>query len=123
MVLRAALEDVVASRAIRRNPAARVGMPRQVAKPDLQSEAQTWTEDEVRRFVAAIRRSPLGGTDPPLCVLYGLRRSELLGLRWSCVDLQATRDPHPARPCGGPRSPGMVRRQECPVACWTIRYR
>ena len=87
MVLRAALEDAVASGAIRRNPAARVGMPRQVAKPDLQREAQTWTEDEVRRFVAAIDdhrwAAPIR-----LCVLYGLRRSELLGLRWSCVDLK-----------------------------------
>jgi integrase len=87
MVLRAALEDAVASGAIRRNPAARVGMPRHVAKPDLQREAHTWTEDEVRRFVAAIDdhrwAAPIR-----LCVLYGLRRSELLGLRWSCVDLK-----------------------------------
>jgi integrase len=87
MVLRAALEDAVASGGIRRNPAARVGMPRHVTKPDLQREAATWTEDEVRRFVAAIDdhrwAAPIR-----LCVLYGLRRSELLGLSWSSVDLK-----------------------------------
>ena len=115
MVLRAALEDAVASGDIRRNPAARVGMPRHVVKPDLQREAQTWTEDEVRRFVASIDdhrwAAPIR-----LCVLYGLRRSELLGLRWSCVDLKRALDPHRARPRRGPRPPGMVRRQERPVA-------
>ena len=87
MVLRAALEDAVAAGDIRRNPAARVGMPRHVAKPDLQREAEAWTEDEVRRFVAS-NSDHRWAAPIRLCVLYGLRRSELLGLRWSCVDLK-----------------------------------
>ena len=41
----------------------------------------------MRRFVASIDdhrwAAPIR-----VCVLYGLRRSELLGLRWSCVDLK-----------------------------------
>ena len=87
MVLRAALEDAVAAGDIRRNAAARVGMPRHVAKPDLQREARDLDRgrgatvrrlDRDHRWAAPIR----------VCVLYGLRRSELLGLRWSCVDLK-----------------------------------
>ena len=87
MVLRAALEDAVAAGDIRRNAAARVGMPRHVAKPDLQREVEAWTEDEVRRFVAS-NSGHRWAAPIRLCVLYGLRRSELLGLRWSCVDLK-----------------------------------
>jgi integrase len=86
-VLRAVLSEAVETGEIRRNPAARVGMPRQVAKPGLQREAPAWTEEEVQRFLAAISdhrwAAPIR-----LSVLYGLRRSELLGLRWSAVDLK-----------------------------------
>ena len=86
MVLRAALADAVESGQLRRSPAARVGMPRQVAKAEREREADAWTEDEVQRFLAAIAghrwAAPI-----QLCVHYGLRRSELLGLRWSDVDL------------------------------------
>jgi integrase len=62
-------------------------MPRQVAKPGLQRETPAWNEEEVQRFLAAISdhrwAAPIR-----LSVLYGLRRSELLGLRWSAVDLK-----------------------------------
>jgi integrase len=87
MVLRAALGDAVDIGELRRSPAARVGMPRQVTKPSRQREAEAWTEDEMHRFLTAISghrwEAPLR-----LAVLYGLRRSELLGLRWSAVDLK-----------------------------------
>jgi integrase len=87
MVLRAALADAVDIGELRRSPAARVGMPRQVAKPSRQREAEAWTEDEMHRFLTAISghrwEAPLR-----LAVLYGLRRSELLGLHWSAVDLK-----------------------------------
>ena len=87
MVLRAALADAVDIGRLRRSPAARVGMPRQVAKPSRQREAEAWTEDEMHRFLTAIHghrwEAPLR-----LAVLYGLRRSELLGLHWSAVDLK-----------------------------------
>jgi integrase len=87
MVLRAALDDAVATGELRRSPAARVGMPRQVAKAGHQREVNAWTEDELQRFLVGIAghrwEAPLR-----LAVLYGLRRSELLGLRWSAVDVK-----------------------------------
>lgn len=87
MVLRAALADAVDNGDLRRSPAARVGMPRQVARPDRQPAAKVWTEAEVQTFLASAAdhrwAAPIR-----LSVLYGLRRSELLGLRWSAVDLR-----------------------------------
>src|SRR5262249_17419159 len=87
MVLRAALDDAVATGELRRSPAARVGMPKRVMKAGHQREADAWTEDEMQRFLAAIAghrwETPLR-----LALLYGLRRSELLAVRWSAVDLK-----------------------------------
>ncbi len=85
MVLRAALDDAVATGELRRSPATRVGMPRQVVKVGHQRKADAWTEDALHRFLVAIAghrwEAPLR-----LAVLYGLRRSELLAVRWSAVD-------------------------------------
>lgn len=81
MVLRAALDDAVATGKLRRSPAARVAMPRQVSKPPKKREAEVWSEAEVRRFLEVIRKHRWEGP-LRLLVLYGLRRSELLGLRW-----------------------------------------
>lgn len=87
-LLRAALADAVEEGLIKRSPAARVGMPRDVAKPPKEKEAVVWTEAEVarflevidgHRFVVALR----------LGVLYGLRRSEALALRWDDLDTEA----------------------------------
>jgi len=87
MVLRAALADAVENGDLRRSPAARVGMPRQVAKPDRTPQTKAWTKEQVQTFVASIAdhrwAAPIR-----LSVLYGLRRSELLGLRWSAVNLR-----------------------------------
>src|SRR6266540_4038904 len=87
MVLRAALADAVESGDLRHSPAARVGMPMKVVKPGHQREAEAWTDDEVQAFLAAIAghrwAAPIR-----LSVFDGLRRSELLGLRWSAVDLR-----------------------------------
>ena len=88
MVLRAALADAVELGELRRSPAARVGMPRQVIKPDREREVEAWDDADLERFLDAIAdhrwAAPLR-----LAVLYGLRRSELLGLRWSTVNLKA----------------------------------
>jgi integrase len=88
MVLRAALAEAVDAGELRRSPAARVALPRNVAKPDHQREVEAWNEDELGRFLDTIAdhrwAAPLR-----LAVLYGLRRSELLGLRWSAVELKA----------------------------------
>jgi integrase len=72
---------------LRRSPAARIGLPRHVVKPGRQREAQAWTDDEVDQFLASTSEHRWGAPIR-LCVLYGLRRSEMLGLRWSAVDLK-----------------------------------
>lgn len=52
MVLRAALADAVEIGELRRSPAARVGMPRTIAKTDRQRDAEAWTEEELQAFLA-----------------------------------------------------------------------
>jgi integrase len=85
-VLRAALAEAVEEGLIARSPAARVGLPRTVAKPVAVKVAVTWEADEVKRFLDVIdsHRWAIGFR---LGVLYGLRRSEVLALRWDDLDL------------------------------------
>ncbi len=87
-VLRAALADAVEEGLLRRSPAARVAMPRRIAKAGLQREATAWDRAEVAHFldVTAEHRWAVGLR---IAVLYGLRRSELLALRWDDLDLKA----------------------------------
>lgn len=87
MVLRAALADAVENGELRRSPAARVAMPRVVAKPDLEREVDAWDEVALGKFLQAID-GHRWGAPLRLEVMYGLRRSELLGLCWSAVDLK-----------------------------------
>jgi len=87
MVLRVALDDAVDSGQLRRSPAAKVGMPRQIAKPGREREADAWDQAQLQRFLAVIAEHRWAGP-LRLSALYGLRRSELLGLRWSCVNLR-----------------------------------
>jgi integrase len=87
-VLRAALNEAVDEGLIARSPAARVGLPREVAKPARQRDVLTWSADEVDRFLAAAvdHRWAIGFR---LGVLYGLRRSEVLALRWDDLETDA----------------------------------
>jgi integrase len=87
-VLRAALAEAVEEGLIPRSPAARVGLPRTVAKPAKQKEFQAWDGDEMHRFLEASgeHRWAIGFR---LGVLYGLRRSEVLALKWEDVDTRA----------------------------------
>jgi len=87
-VLRAALADAVEEGLIPRSPAARVGLPRTVAKPVKAKDVQAWDSNEIDRFLEASRdhRWAIGFR---LGVLYGLRRSEVLALRWDDVDADA----------------------------------
>lgn len=88
MVLRAALADAVEAGDLRRSPAARVGLPRDITKKPREREADVWTDDEIDRFLATI--APHRWAAPiRLAVLYGMRRSEVLGLAWAAVDLDA----------------------------------
>lgn len=87
-VLRAALDDAVDLGELRRSPASRVGMPRYVAGRSRQSAPVAWTEDELRAFLGSMADHRWFGPIR-LSALYGLRRSELLGLPWTAVDFDA----------------------------------
>ena len=84
-VLRAALADAVDDGLLRRSPAARVPMPRTVTKPPKVKEVDAWTEQQVSHFLS-ISSEHRWAIAFRLGLLYGLRRSEVLALRWSDVD-------------------------------------
>lgn len=88
MTLRAAMANAVASGDLRRNLAAHVPMPSVVTRIAKAKDADAWDGDEIERFVAVARDHRWGG--PILLqLMYGLRRSELLALHWSSVELEA----------------------------------
>ncbi len=86
-VLRASLREAVDEGLIPRSPAARVGLPRTVAKPERVKETQAWTAAEVDRFLDA-SASHRWAVAFRVGVLYGLRRSEILALRWDDLDTE-----------------------------------
>lgn len=77
MVLRATLDDAVDAGELRRSPASRVGMPRNVAPTSRELNRAAWTEDELQNFLTSIAGHRWAGPIR-LTALYGLRRSELL---------------------------------------------
>ena len=78
-VLRAALADAVDEGALRRSPANRVALPKDVVKAGLERA-------EIGRFLA-VADGHRWAAGFRLSVLYGLRRSEVLALRWDDTDL------------------------------------
>lgn len=87
MTLRAALAWAVTTGDLTRSPALGVPLPRHVARPGRSQSVRAWDEAELGRFVAVAADHRWGG---PMILeaFYGLRRSELLALRWSNVDLR-----------------------------------
>jgi integrase len=85
--LRSALSDAQRRQLIPYNPAdtKRVTLPK-ATRP----KVQVWQPAELGRFLDAIGQHRLGALYE-LDALTGLRRGELLGLRWSDVDLEAGR--------------------------------
>jgi integrase len=81
-VLSSALTRAVREELIGRNVARLVELPEWRPKP-----ARPWTADEARQFLAASKSDPLHAAFV-LLVLYGLRRGEVLGLRWSDIDFE-----------------------------------
>lgn len=81
--LRAALEDAVREEIIPRNVARLVRAPR----PE-QAEREPLTVDQVRVLLGSVREHRLYALFVVVAVL-GMRRSEVLGLRWEDVDLDA----------------------------------
>jgi integrase len=82
-VLSSALTRAVREELITRNVARLVELPEWRPKP-----ARPWTAAEARRFLTAARSDPLDAAFV-LLVLYGLRRGEVLGLRWADIDLDS----------------------------------
>jgi integrase len=80
-VLRTALTAAVREELITRNVASLVEPPRVK-----QREISPWSLEETLTFLEAARRDPLYAAFV-LAIAMGLRRGELVGLRWSDVDL------------------------------------
>ncbi|MEU9705277.1 site-specific integrase [Streptomyces sp. NPDC047981] len=80
-VLRTALTAACREELITRNVATLVESPRAKAR-----ELSPWSLDETLDFLAAARRDPLYAAFV-LAIAMGLRRGELVGLRWVDVDL------------------------------------
>ncbi|MDV9187078.1 site-specific integrase [Streptomyces sp. SR27] len=80
-VLRTALTAACREELITRNVATLVEPPRSKAR-----ELSPWSLDETLDFLATARRDPLYAAFV-LAIAMGLRRGELIGLRWADVDL------------------------------------
>ncbi|MEP9391192.1 site-specific integrase [Gordonia sp. VNK1] len=80
--LSAALDDAMAQGFVVRNVARLVDRPKIVDR-----EMKTWTDEQAEQFRSHVEQDRLY----PLWLLslYGLRRSEVLGLRWDAVDFYA----------------------------------
>jgi integrase len=84
-IVRKALADAVRWGLLVRNPAAQVDPPR---KSD--QEMATWSAPQARRFIEVVADDRLRAMWVLLCST-GMRRGEVLGLRWDDVDLDAGR--------------------------------
>ncbi|MFE2539372.1 tyrosine-type recombinase/integrase [Actinacidiphila glaucinigra] len=80
-VLRTALSAACREELVARNVAALVEPPRPRAR-----ELSPWTLDETLTFLAVARKDPLYAAFV-LAIAMGLRRGEIVGLRWADVDL------------------------------------
>ena len=78
-----ALRDAVRDNLLSRNPTDDANVPAEV-----RSATASWTAEEVETFLASVRTHRLYAAFRTLAAT-GLRRSELLALRWADVDLDA----------------------------------
>src|SRR5262245_7900818 len=82
-VLSSALSRAVREELVTRNVARNIELPQW-----RRSTIRPWTVDEAKRFLAASKSDPLY-TAFVLLILCGLRRGEVLGLRWADIDFDA----------------------------------
>lgn len=85
VVIRGALEDAVLDGLVSVNVSDRVKLPKMQ-----KFEGHALTENEVGRFLESVEheREPIRAA-VTLALVYGLRRSEICGLRWKDIDLDA----------------------------------
>jgi len=86
MVLRRALDDAVRRGLMTTNPAAIAHAPKR--RPLASSASRAWNAQQLRAFLDSISQCRLCAAFW-LAANTGMRRSELLGLRWGDVDLDA----------------------------------
>jgi len=92
-VLRRALQDAVESRLLDANPAdAKAVRPpaAKTAKEAARKKRRTWTVEELGRFLDSLGDNSLRAAFH-LAAMTGMRRGEVLGLRWRDLDLDAGR--------------------------------
>jgi integrase len=87
-ILLKAFGDAVRKDALERNPATAATAPS--PKSTRAPEMSWWRPDELRTFLAATAKDPLGPLFR-LAAMTGMRRGEVCGLQWDDVDLDASR--------------------------------
>ena len=85
-ILRQALDDAVLLGCIPNNPAASVRIKKRVAP--VTARTVFLTADDAQRLLDGLQGHPIAPA-VALALLYGLRRSEVLGLRWDAIDFEA----------------------------------
>ena len=86
--LHKALRDAVRKQLLARNVADAAGPPR--TRQSGERELQTWNPEQIRTFLAALRGHRLE-VAYLLAVTTGMRRGEVLGLRWRDIDFRQRR--------------------------------
>ncbi len=82
-VLHGALKQAVAWRLLPANPADGVAVPQPVRR-----ELEVWNADQAAAFLAAVDDDPRWGALFLVAIHTGMRRGELLALRWEDIDLE-----------------------------------
>jgi integrase len=87
-IVHKSLSDALDAELLQRNPAERAKPPRPHRRAA--SDIQAWNPEELGAFLTAVGQERLSAIWR-LAAMTGMRRGEVLGLRWSDIDLNAAR--------------------------------